>query len=110
MSQARRQLADAHRIVVKLGTHVVTHDGAELALGRVMGLVESMARLRKAGREVGLGSSGAVGMGMRVLGLKERPRSLGLRQACAAVGQGHLMGVYTNAFAQAGIVAAQVLL
>src|SRR4051794_26893948 len=107
---ARRQLADAHRIVVKLGTHVVTHDGVELALGRLMGLVESMARLRHAGREVDLVSSGAVGMGMRVLGLGERPRSLGLRQACAAVGQGHLMGVYTQAFAQLGVTAAQVLL
>jgi glutamate 5-kinase len=110
MSQARKQLADAHRIVVKLGTHVVTHDGIELALGRVMGLVESMARLRQAGRQVVLVSSGAVGMGMRVLGLKERPRSLGMRQACAAVGQGHLMSVYTQAFAQLGVTAAQVLL
>ncbi len=110
MSVARKQLADAHRIVVKLGTHVVTHDGIELALGRVMGLVESMARLRQAGREVLLVSSGAVGMGMRVLGLKERPRSLGMRQACAAVGQGHLMSVYTQAFAQLGVTAAQVLL
>jgi glutamate 5-kinase len=45
-----------------------------------------------------------------VLGLKERPRSLGLRQACAAVGQGHLMGVYTRAFAELGITTAQVLL
>jgi glutamate 5-kinase len=110
MSLARAHLADAHRIVVKLGTHVVTHDGVELALGRLMGLVESMARLRQAGREVVMVSSGAVGMGMRVLGLKERPRSLGLRQACAAVGQGHLMGVYTQAFAQLGVTTAQVLL
>jgi glutamate 5-kinase len=47
---------------------------------------------------------------MRVLGLTERPRSLGLRQACAAVGQGHLMGVYTQAFGQLGVTVAQVLL
>jgi len=110
MSEARRALADAHRIVVKLGTHVVTHDGVELALGRLMGLVESMARLRHAGREVVLVSSGAVGMGMRVLGLSERPRSLGLRQACAAVGQGQLIAAYTQAFAQLGVKVAQVLL
>jgi glutamate 5-kinase len=110
MSESRRLLADAHRIVVKLGTHVVTHDGVELALGRLMGLVESVARLRQAGREVVLVSSGAVGMGMRALGLTERPRSLGLRQACAAVGQGNLMGVYTQAFGQLGVTAAQVLL
>ena len=44
-----------------------------------------MARLRQSGREVVLVSSVAVGLGMQVLGLKERPRSLGLRQACAAV-------------------------
>jgi glutamate 5-kinase len=106
----RRQLADAHRIVVKLGTHVVTHDGIELALGRLMGIVESLARLRQQGREVVLVSSGAVGLGMRVLGLTERPRSLGLRQACAAVGQGHLMEMYTRAFGQLGVTVAQVLL
>ena len=109
-SEARKHLADAHRIVVKVGTHVVTHDGVELALGRIMEIVEGLARLRQAGREIVLVSSGAVGMGMRVLGLKERPRSLGLRQACAAVGQGHLIGLYTQAFAQFGVTAAQVLL
>jgi glutamate 5-kinase len=108
---SRRQLADAHRIVVKLGTHVVTtDDGVDLALGRLTAIVESVARLRQSGREVLLVSSGAVGMGMRALGLKERPRSLGLRQACAAVGQSHLMGVYTQAFAKLGVTAAQVLL
>src|SRR5881227_3554814 len=109
-SEARKHLADAHRIVVKVGTHVVTHDGVELALGRIMEIVEGLARLRQAGCEIVLVSSGAVGMGMRVLGLKERPRSLGLRQACAAVGQGHLIGLYTQAFAQFGVTAAQVLL
>ena len=109
-SEARKHLADAHRIVVKVGTHVVTHDGVELALGRIMEIVEGLARLRHAGREIVLVSSGAVGMGMRVLGLKDRPRSLGMRQACAAVGQGHLMSLYTDAFAQFDVVAAQVLL
>jgi glutamate 5-kinase len=110
MSAARQQLAEAHRIVVKLGTHVVMRDGAELARERIEAIVGSLAGLRKAGRQVLLVSSGAVGMGMRVLGLTERPRSLGLRQACAAVGQGHLMSVYTQAFAARGVTAAQVLL
>ncbi|HXJ19945.1 MAG TPA: glutamate 5-kinase [Polyangia bacterium] len=110
MSAARQQLAEAHRIVVKLGTHVVMRDGAELARERIDAIVGSLAGLRKAGRQVLLVSSGAVGMGMGVLGLTERPRSLGLRQACAAVGQGHLMSVYTQAFAARGVAAAQVLL
>jgi glutamate 5-kinase len=110
MSLGRRNLRDAHRIVVKLGTHVVTQDGVALALDRLNGLVASMAALRRAGREIVIVSSGAVGLGMQVLGLKERPRSLGLRQACAAVGQGHLMAYYTQSLAASGMKAAQVLL
>jgi glutamate 5-kinase len=106
----RAELGAARRIVVKFGTRVVTHDGVELAAGRLHALVEELARLRRRGLEVVLVSSGAVGMGMRALGLIDRPRSLGLRQACAAVGQGHLMGLYTQAFAQLGVTAAQVLL
>jgi glutamate 5-kinase len=96
--------------VVKLGTQVVTHDGRSLALGRLMSLVEEMAILRQQGRQILLVSSGAVALGMKQLGLTERPRSLGLRQACAAVGQGHLVALYTSAFAQFGVAAAQVLL
>ncbi|MCG5053960.1 MAG: glutamate 5-kinase [Myxococcales bacterium] len=110
MSADRLALAQSHRLVVKLGTQVVTHNGVELALGRLMSLVESLARLRLAGLDVVLVSSGAVGMGMRQLGLTERPRSLGLRQACAAVGQGHLMAMYARAFGDLGVTAAQVLL
>jgi glutamate 5-kinase len=110
MSESRRHLADAHRIVVKLGTHVVTDDGVELAHDRLNDIIEGVARLRREGREVVMVSSGAVTMGVRALGLKERPRSLGMRQACAAAGQSHLMGVYTQAFARRGITAAQVLL
>lgn len=97
-------------MVVKLGTHVVTHDGVEFALGRVASLVESVARLAHDGAQPLLVSSGAIGLGMRVLGLEERPTSLGLRQACAAVGQGQLVGLYTQDFAQLGVKAAQVLL
>lgn len=106
----RSALGEARRIVVKFGTRVVTHDGIELAAGRLHGLIEELARLRRRGFEVVLVSSGAVGMGMRALGLPERPRSLGLRQACAAVGQGHLMGLYAQSFGQLGVIAAQVLL
>jgi glutamate 5-kinase len=110
MSVTRQTLGEAHRIVVKLGTHVVTVDGVALAEERLAGLVEQIAGLRRRGREVVMVSSGAVSMGMRVLGLKERPRSLGLRQACAAVGQGHLIGFYNGAFARLGLTVAQVLL
>lgn len=106
----RKRLADARRIVIKLGTHVVTHGGNEFALGRVFGLVESVARLRREGHDVLVVSSGAIGLGRRVLGLLERPLSLGLRQACAAAGQGRLIALYTQAFGQLGVEVAQVLL
>ncbi|MCX4242112.1 glutamate 5-kinase [Paraliomyxa miuraensis] len=106
----RSALSRARRIVVKVGTAVVTRDGFELALGRLYGIVEELGRLHREGSAVLLVTSGAVGMGSRVLGLAERPSSLGLRQACAAVGQGHLMALYTQALAQLGVVAAQVLL
>lgn len=103
-------LGQARRLVVKLGTAVVTHDGLELALGRLYGIVEELGRLHRDGASIMLVTSGAVGMGTRVLGLACRPTSLGLRQACAAVGMGHLMALYTQAFAQLGVTAAQVLL
>jgi glutamate 5-kinase len=110
MSASRSTLGQAHRLVVKLGTHVVTRDGVDLAGDRLGALIGEIARLHRSGRQVVLVSSGAVGMGMRVLGRKERPRSLGLRQACAAVGQGHLIRHYAEAFASLGLTAAQVLL
>jgi glutamate 5-kinase len=108
--EARAALGDAHRLVVKVGTAVVTTEDSELATGRMANLVGGLARERRAGREIVLVTSGAVGMGMRLLGLRQRPRSLGLRQACAAVGQGHLMAAYAEAFSKQGLIAAQVLL
>jgi glutamate 5-kinase len=108
--QPRARLCDAQRIVVKLGTHVVTHDGREFALGRVFALVESLARLRRAGKDVVVVSSGAVGLGRRALRLDRSKLSLGLRQACAAAGQGRLISLYTQAFGQLEVEVAQVLL
>ncbi len=106
----RQDLANARRIVVKLGTHVVTNHDTGLALGRLCALVEGIASAQRRGCEVLLVSSGAVGMGQRSLGLAQRPESLGLRQACAAVGQGQLMALYSQSFGHLGVKVAQVLL
>ncbi len=110
MSNSRAALNSAHRVVVKLGTGVVTHGGEGVALGRLHTIVEDLADLRRRGLEVLLVSSGAVSMGARRLGLRERPRSLGIRQACAAVGQGQLVSLYAQAFGQLDVTVAQVLL
>ncbi len=110
MSSSREALTSAHRVVVKLGTGVVTHGGDGVALGRLHSIVEDLAGLRARGLEVLLVSSGSVSMGARRLGLRERPRSLGIRQACAAVGQGQLLALYSQAFGQLDVTVAQVLL
>lgn len=106
----RQDIAAARRIVIKLGTHVITHEGGGLALGRLCSLVEAVAVLHRQSREIVIVSSGAVGMGQRSLGLTRRPDSLGMRQACAAVGQSQLMALYSQNFAQLGVKVAQVLL
>jgi glutamate 5-kinase len=100
----RASLADSRRIVVKVGTTVVTNEG-RLALGRLGGLVDQLAA---ANRQVVLVSSGAVGLGSERLGLE--PRTVTDRQACAAAGQGALMAFYDQLARHAGLVTAQVLL
>jgi glutamate 5-kinase len=109
-SPPRPPVAASRRVVVKLGTRVLTHDDGRLALGRVFSLVEALADLRRARQEVILVSSGAVGLGQGALQLEESPRDLALRQACAAVGQSRLMGLYEEGFSRLGLVCAQVLL
>lgn len=106
----RSRVAAAKRVVVKVGTNVVMRDDGSLALGRLYGLIESIAAQRRAGREMLVVSSGAVGLGAQRLGLAGKPRGLALKQACAAVGQGRLMSVWAEAFEKLGLVAAQVLL
>jgi len=107
---ARSALASAKRVVVKVGTHVVARDDGGVALGRVGQLVESLAQLRAEGRDVLLVSSGAVGLGMRRLGFERAPTSRYDQRACAAAGQGELMGLYDSLFARVGHHTAQVLL
>lgn len=113
LSGFRARLAAARRIVVKVGTNVVMRDDgtpSTLALGRLYGLVESVGALRRQGKEVLLVSSGAVGLGAQRLALKEKPKVLALKQACAAVGQSRLMSVYEHGFEKLGLTTAQVLL
>ena len=106
----RSRVVDARRVVVKVGTNVVMRDDGGLALGRLYGLIESIASARRAGREILVVSSGAVGLGTQRLGLTGRPKTLAARQACAAIGQGRLVAVWSEALERLGIVAAQVLL
>jgi glutamate 5-kinase len=103
-------LKQISRIVVKLGTGVLTDSRKQLDLAQMEQLVSQVAEQRKAGREVVLVSSGAVGAGMGALGFEKRPAQLAELQACAAVGQSRLMTTYARLFAQYDLHVAQVLL
>lgn len=106
----RDDLKNATRIVVKLGTGVLTDSRKQPDPAQLEQLVSQVAAQRKAGRDIVLVSSGAVGAGMGVLGLEKRPTDLAELQACAAVGQSRLMAVYETLFAQHRLHVAQVLL
>lgn len=110
MHPARQTIASARRVVVKVGTAVVSRSEGGVALGRLGHLVETLAALRADGREVVLVSSGAVGLGVAKLGLPRRPKGVVDQQACAAVGQGELMALYDTFFGRVGLSPAQVLL
>ncbi len=106
----RDSLKSAARIVVKLGTGVLTNSQKLIDPAQLEQLVAQVAALRRAGKEVVLVTSGAVGAGMGALGYNTRPTDLAEKQACAAVGQTRLMAVYEKLFATHGLVVAQVLL
>ncbi len=106
----RELLKDVFRLVVKLGTGVLTDSRKQPDPAQLEQLVAQVAEQRKAGREIVLVTSGAVGAGMGVLGYDKRPAELAELQACAAVGQTRLMAVYEKLFAQHGLNVAQVLL
>ena len=105
-----QSLNEITRIVVKLGTGVVTDNRKQPDLAQMEQLVTQAAEQRKAGKEIVLVSSGAVGAGMGVLGFERRPNDLAELQACAAVGQSRLMAIYEQLFARFDLRVAQVLL
>jgi glutamate 5-kinase len=106
----RDPLKNAVRLVVKLGTGVLTDSRKQPDPAQLEQLVAQVAALRKSGKEVVLVTSGAVGAGMGALGLEKRPTELAEMQACAAIGQSRLMATYAELFARHGLHAAQVLL
>jgi glutamate 5-kinase len=98
------------RIIVKLGTNLLTGGGDQLDLPRIQALIDQVAQLRKDGVEVLLVTSGAVAAGRARLGPTRVRRDIPFRQVLAAVGQSQLMQAYDAMFAKHGIVVAQALL
>jgi glutamate 5-kinase len=106
----RQPLQSAKRIVIKIGTRVVTGTGPGLDDGFLDNLARQVAQLRERGCQVTLVTSGAVHLGRRALGLSGQKEDITLRQAAAAVGQPELMRHYMDAFSAHGLIAAQLLL
>ncbi|MEG1869534.1 MAG: glutamate 5-kinase [Oscillospiraceae bacterium] len=98
------------RLVIKVGTSTLTHDAGLINIRRVEKLVKVIADLKNSGKEIVLVSSGAIGVGVGKLGLKEKPKDTPSKQACAAIGQCELMYLYDKLFAEYNHTVAQVLM
>jgi glutamate 5-kinase len=100
----------ARRLVIKVGSSLVTDEGRGLDRVAIAQWAEQIAALRAAGKQVLLVSSGAIAEGMQRLGWARRPREVHELQAAAAVGQMGLAQAYESCFAALGIRTAQILL
>ncbi len=98
------------RIVVKIGTSTLAHPTGHLNIRRVEQLCKTMSDIKNAGHEMILVSSGAIGMGVGKLGLRERPKDIPSKQAAAAVGQCELMYTYDKLFSEYHHTVAQLLI
>ncbi|MGI5876131.1 MAG: glutamate 5-kinase [Dethiobacteria bacterium] len=106
----KSSLTAAKKIVIKVGTRLLTYETGKLNLGIIEKLVRDIADLKNQGKEPILVSSGAIGAGIGRLALKRKPESIQERQAVAAIGQGLLIQFYEKLFAEYGHIVAQVLL
>ncbi len=98
------------RVVVKVGTSTLTHTTGRMNIRHVETLCKVLSDIKNAGHEVVLVSSGAIGMGVGKLNLRERPTDMPTKQAAAAVGQCELMYVYDQLFGTYNHPTAQILL
>ena len=106
----KTRLSNARRLVVKVGSALVTNNGTGLDLAAIDDWARQISVLRGQGKEVVLVSSGAIACGMQRLGWHKRPKTVHELQAAAAVGQMGLVQVYEAAFAKHGLHTAQILL
>lgn len=98
------------RITIKIGTSTLAHSSGRLNIRRVEELCKVISDLKNAGHEIILVSSGAIGMGVGKLSLKEKPKDIPTKQAAAAVGQCELMYTYDKLFEEYHHTVAQILM
>lgn len=108
---ARELLKDKKRIVVKIGSSSLTHpETGMINHVKLDRLVRELVNLRNMGKDVILVSSGAIAVGRKTMGLKNRPQNMAEKQACAAIGQGRLMMIYEKIFGEYNQITAQILM
>ena len=106
----RKRITGAKRIVVKVGTSTLTYENGNINLTRIEKLTRVLSDLLNSGKEIILVSSGAIGVGVNKLKLKQKPKTIREKQAVAAVGQCELMHIYSKLFGEYSHVVGQVLL
>ncbi|HOA82062.1 MAG TPA: glutamate 5-kinase, partial [Defluviitaleaceae bacterium] len=108
--EARKELKECNRIVIKIGTSSLTHENGKIYYGKMENLARILADLKNEGKEIILVSSGAIGIGSERLGWTQKPKQTEMKQAAAAVGQGILMQIYEKFFNEYNQIVAQILL
>lgn len=107
----RDQLKNKQKIVIKIGSSSLIHEETGgIDYRKLEKLVRIISDLKNQDKDIVLVSSGAIPVGRQALGLNSRPKTVSLKQACAAVGQGQLMMIYQKLFMEYNHLAAQVLL
>ena len=106
----RTRILEARRLVVKIGSALITNNGAGLNHAALDDWARQITLLRQEGREIALVSSGAIAEGMQRLGWKKRPSEMHSLQAAAAIGQMGLVEAYEKNFSRHGLATAQILL
>lgn len=110
MHDRKSLFKDVKKIVVKIGTSSLTRKDGSFNKEFALSIAEQVSKLKSKGKEIILVSSGAIGTGCEALGFLERPKSIPLKQATAAVGQSILMQEWTKVFEKYGLKVAQILL
>ncbi len=106
----RSEIQGAGVVVVKVGTSTLTYENGKLNLKRLEQIARILTDVKNSGKKVVLVTSGAIGVGMSKMGLKEKPKEVKVVQAVSAVGQCELMSIYDRMFSEYNTIVGQILM
>ncbi len=106
----RLNFTDSKRVVIKLGSSIITKNGEGIDKAQLQSIIEQIAELAAMKKEIVLVSSGAIAAGLKKLGYKKRPKELSELRAAASVGQLILAQIYEQLFTKSGLVSSLILL